>query len=768
MEKAVFPHRRCWLTIPALCAGILTVLAALLAASAQATIGPVRIAGHIPQVVKFSQPVDWVDPNENVSLAFVLPFRNQAALDDLVRRQYDPSDPMYGQYLSNQQFVAQFGPSQGDYDAIAAFARSHNMTVTRTIPSRKLLEVNGAAKNVEAAFGLRLVQYKGPDGRIFRAPNDEPAVPADIAPRITGVSGLSTSATWHKNIGQLVKQVITIPALSSPFQIGSGPSGALTPHDVQTAYNLKQWPPSDPNDTTGYGKGQTLAVFELDVYSPADIVLYENEFGLPQLVPTNMVVTPPTPTGGADEVTLDIELQLAMAPLATALLVYEGANNSPQVVQQYQQIADDDLAKQISTSWGTTETNNDAPTRNGEYNAFQQMAAQGQSIFAASGDSGAYDGSNTLNGGNTTTLLVDDPASQPFMCGTGGTTLSVVTPGTDEHYRSERTWGDASAGQGGGGGISLIWPIPSYQVGAIHSNSLGSTTMRNVPDVALNADPNTGYDIVFGGTDMVLIFGGTSCCSPLWAGFTARVNEARANNGLAPLGFANPALYAAGKSTHSARDYHDIADGSTNLYYPAVKGYDDATGWGSFIGDNLITDLAAPLPTGLLAQPGNGYNLVTWKASTGATGYRLYRSVGAAAPSLIASTTKLTYTDKAVVNGTTYNYFLQAVYTGSASFQTDPSSATPGTVVITAGPFFATKTGGKATITWTTNVLADSKVIYTNNSTNQTLSVYHASKQLQQGLNLTGLSHGVSYSFYVTSFDGHVTATSATRQFTEP
>lgn len=732
--------------------------------SSRATADTVRLAGHIPPVVRSSERVGRIAPTEPISLVFVLPFRNQAGLEDLIRRLYDPSDPAYGRYLSTREFIARFSPTQADYSAVAAFARAHGLTVTRTNRSRNLLEVTGPAGVVEAAFGVHLLTFKAPDGYQFHAPDAEPVFPAEIASRVMGIAGLSSAAVWHTHLNN---NVLTLQA-PLPQQIGTGPSGGLAPKDIWTAYNLKPYPPADPTDTSGYGKGQVLGLFELDVYTPSDILLYEQEFGLPQLIPTNMVVSPVTPTGGATEVTLDIELQLAIAPLASQILVYLGANMNTDVVQQYQQIANDNLAKQISTSWGSAEINQDSATLNGENNAFMQMAAQGQTIYAASGDSGAYDGSSTLNGGNTTELLVDDPASQPFMCGTGGTTLSVVKPGVDEHYLSEKTWGIPSSAQGGGGGSSRIWPIPSYQVGVVSAASLGSQTMRNVPDVAFNADTNTGYDIVFGGTDKLLIFGGTSCCAPIWAGFTARVNELRAANGLPLLGFANPPIYAVCKSASYGSDFHDIADGSTNLYFPAVTGYDCATGWGSFSGQNLLADLGSPAPASVQALPGDQKNVVSWPAAPQAVGYNVYRSAGGSSPAQIGTTTSLSLTDSGLLNGTAYSYSVQAVYAGGQSAPAGPATATPASVAITGGPYVSTQSGGQATITWTTNVLSNATVKYGSSKNHLTGLQSSAAQAVSHGVTLTGLTSGKVYYFTVSSFDGFATASSAIYSFTEP
>ena len=189
------------------------------------------------------------------------------------------------------------------------------------------------------------------------------------------------------------------------------------------------------------------------------------------------------------------------------------------------------------------------------------------------------------------TLSVDDPASQPYMVGVGGTQLFVNSDGS---YNHETTWNVNNTVSGGasGGGISSLWSIPAWQQGVA---SAASATMRNVPDVSLNADQYPGYSIYYNGG--WYIFGGASCASPLWAAFTARVNQVRTANGTSTLGFANPLIYQIGTGARYQMDFHDIADSSTNLYYPAGTGYDNATGWGSFNGANLLADLVGPSPS---------------------------------------------------------------------------------------------------------------------------------------------------------------------------
>jgi kumamolisin len=224
-----------------------------------------------------------------------------------------------------------------------------------------------------------------------------------------------------------------------------------------------------------------------------------------------------------------------------------------------------------------------------------QIAAQGQSFFAAAGDSGAFD--------NGSTLSVDDPGSQPYMTSVGGTTLTLNSDGS---YGKETSWAvqGGSVKEGGGGGISAVWPIPTWQQNLGTAANQGSTTMRMVPDVALDADPNSGYAIFSQGAWQEV--GGTSCAAPLWAAFTALVNQQRAINGQGGLGFPNLSLYSDAESSAYTVNFHDIADGSANLHFTAVKGYDLSTGWGTMIGSSLLASLGStrltPAVTSKLAE----------------------------------------------------------------------------------------------------------------------------------------------------------------------
>ena len=565
------PHNKLTMKVPTLLT--LAALALGLTSPTQADPALHRLTGHVPRAaIARAHLLGQVAPQESIPLALTLPLRDQAGLDTLLHRLYTPGDPMQGRFLTPDEFTQRFGPTEQDYAAIADFARRSGLTVTGTHPNRLLLDVSGPAAIVERALGVRLGRYRTPQGRLFRAPGSEPAIPTALAGRLAGIVGLDTLAVHRPHLRPALR-----PADGLEPAAGSGPQGGLTPADVRNAYSLSGG---------ATGAGQTIALYELDGYRPTDIAMYQSAYGLPATSLINILVDGASGAAGtnADEVTLDIELAQALAPNISHILVYETPNDGQDAhyLDCYNRISTDNLAKQVSTSWGSPEGQNSQSFLQGENRIFQQMAAQGQTIFSATGDNGAYD--------DATTLSVDDPGSQPYVTGVGGTRLSSGPGGA---YQSEAAWGSPAdttlspQGSGGGGGFSVQWPVPSYQAGISPAPA-----NRSVPDVALNADPNTGYSVYTSGAWHV--FGGTSVGAPLWAGFTALVNGQRAAAGLAPVGFLNPPLYQIGASASYAGGFNDVKTGS-NLFYPAHTGYDNASGLGTFSGDALLNTLATRL-----------------------------------------------------------------------------------------------------------------------------------------------------------------------------
>lgn len=532
----------------------------------------VRLSGHIPnKVVNESILVDRLESSTQVPFTFVLPLRNQDKLDELIACLYNPKDPQYGKYLSTEEFIQTFAPTQEDHDEVVAYAKSIGLQVDMLHPNRILVSVSGEASTLESALNLQMHKYVSVENEQFHAPDTEPEVPASIASKITGIVGLSNHAKW-KSFHYLKKKSQKEFALSLA---SSGPVGGLSPNDIVKAYNLSSIP--------GKGAGQSIALFQLGDYNDSDITAYTNQFGLPPANVQRILVGGGNSTGPHSEVTLDIQLALALAP-KSKIYVYEAPITYQGILDTYNRMATDNLAKQVSTSWGLPEDASSDPQRQAINTIFKQMAAQGQSMYVASGDSGAY---GDLGSGSMA-LVVTHPASQPYATAVGGTVLKV-NPATGE-YLSENVWNDGPSGAGGGG-VSAYWPIPSWQADV---STAFSKTYRNVPDIALNAAGSSAYAIYFNGQWEMT--GGTSCAAPLWAAFTALVNESLANAGKSSLGFANPTLYGIAKGASYLTDFHDVTMGD-NYYYQAGMGYDNATGLGSFNGANLFATLTkSPLP----------------------------------------------------------------------------------------------------------------------------------------------------------------------------
>jgi kumamolisin len=270
-----------------------------------------------------------------------------------------------------------------------------------------------------------------------------------------------------------------------------------------------------------------------------------------------------TDTSGQDEVDLDIEVVQALAPGST-IKVYEAPNSDAGETAVYSKLVSDDVPI-ISISWGIYESGETASNRTALNTDFQEAAAQGQSVFAASGDSGSDDAGD---GGTS----VDFPASDPYVTGTGGTTLTT----------SSGTWSKETAWSGSGGGVSSIYSRPSFQ-----TSSENSSSYRGVPDVAADANPSSGWSIYTEGAWYE--FGGTSAAAPNWAAFTAVLDDEADETGGYELGYANTTIYALATSSSStyASAFHDVTSGS-NGSYSAGTGYDKVTGWGSYNGANFI------------------------------------------------------------------------------------------------------------------------------------------------------------------------------------
>jgi uncharacterized repeat protein (TIGR01451 family) len=577
--------------IPVHPAGGARLLSSVLLGSAMLLAGSAFAAqqdlhGHVPAAVGHLQPINRLAAAERLNLALSLPLRNAQVLTNLLREIYDPSSPNYHHYLTPQQFAQQFGATEIDYEALVKFVKQNGFTVTERHPNRLVLGVRGAVGDIEKALHVTMRVYQHPnENRTFYAPDVEPSL--DLATAVLHVSGLDNfSLPFPKNHKGSTNSLAQVSPKS-----GSGPGGNYMGYDFRNAY---------VPGTLLTGLGQSVGLLEFDGYFDTDVSQYLTQAGLPQ-VPQQIILIggfngAPGPANA--EVALDIDMAIAMAPGLSQVLVYEAPSDISFFVNILSRMANDNLAKQLSCSWG-----GGPPNPAGEQ-IFLQMAAQGQSFFDAQGDSDAFPAGQPI-------LF---PGESPNITQVGGTTLS--TTGPLGAWTSEKAW-NWGGGVGTCGGISVTYSIPPWQQGISMGLNKGSTTMRNLPDVALTAD--NIYIIADNGTPEPGT-GGTSAAAPLWAGFVALINQQAAQTGQAPLGFINPAVYAIGKGPDYGNAFRDttLGDntwaGSPNLFF-AVSGYDLCTGWGTPAGTNLINLLAPPLGVTLaittnFVTGGNGNGLI--------------------------------------------------------------------------------------------------------------------------------------------------------------
>jgi hypothetical protein len=506
--------------------------------------------------------------SQQLSLAVTLPLSNQEQLHALLQELYNPASPNYRHFLTVSQFTEQFGPTAVDYQQVIGLMESHGLKVTHTYPDRLAVNVTGSIANIEQAFQVTMQLFQHPtENRTFYAPDVEPSV--ELGFPVLSVKGLSTY-----NLPQPMLRRASPDQRVHSDQTGSGPSGQFLGSDIRAAYGA---------GTALDGSGQALGLIELGPYNLSDVTAYFNSIGQPLNVPVVNVLL-----GGADgicsgcndgEEAIDVEQIISMAPNASGLIVYLAYNSNVSAYNAYLQAANDNIVKQMSISFGWSGTPGSEP----DYETvFEELAAQGQSSFVASGDAGA----NCGGGGY--------PGNSPNITDAGGTDLT--TSGAGGPWQSETGW------VGSGGGWNTESPIPSYQQGAgiITSANEGSTQYRNIPDVA--AEANTDNYFCSSGSCQGGI-GGTSLAAPRWAGFVALINQQAAANATSAgnnptLGLLNPTIYG----TAVDADFHDITSGSdynssspsgcTSSEFSAGPSYDLVTGWGSPNGPTLIDALA--------------------------------------------------------------------------------------------------------------------------------------------------------------------------------
>ena len=524
----------------------------------------VAIAGSERKPLSGAKLVKPVADNEVIRVTVVLNRRNasepvrMAAWNDHHRRTSD-------------QFGAIHGADENNFEAIEKFAHENGLTVVERHNASRRLVLLGPASAIQKAFGTQLAHYEAPGGIQYRGRTGSITLPEEIRSSVMAVLGLDNRPVAKPHFRRRSAGV-------KPRAAG-GPDGSFTPPQLAQLYNF-------PAGLTG--AGQTIAIVELGGgFSTTDLTTYFGNLQIPAPNVSAVSVDNGANTPGSDadgEVMLDIEVAGAVAP-AAQIAVYFAPNTDQGFHDAIAQAVHDATRKPsiVSISWGGPEDGWTQQARDAMNAALQDAGALGVTVTVAAGDDGSTDGVNDAS------AHVDFPASSPFCLACGGTAVQA----SNGKITNEQVWNELANQEGAtGGGVSAIFPLPAYQQGANVPKQVNTGFVgRGVPDVAGDADPTTGYQVLVDGQNTVI--GGTSAVAPLWAGLVALLNQQLGQ----PVGFLNTVIYQTGGA-----GFNDITQGN-NGAYSAGPGWDACTGLGSPNGTALLQALQAAGTTTTTTSP---------------------------------------------------------------------------------------------------------------------------------------------------------------------
>jgi subtilase family serine protease len=698
------------------------------------------LTGSRPPRAKAANDIGAVPPTmklQGISIIFSRTPDQQAALDNLVAAQQNPSSPLYHQWLTPDQFAAQFGVADADLAAVQSWLEQQGFSIDSVSRSRNRIFFSGNAGHVASAFGAPLHYYKGPtETTTHFAPSADLSVPAALSSSVLAITNLSDfRPRSHLKLRG--------PKGSQPrFTSGETGNHYLTPGDVATIYDIT------PAYNSGYtGSNQSLAIVGQSAISLTDISNFQTAVGIAGKTPIITLV----PNSGASEVyaadsdeaesDLDLEYSSTIAKGAQVYFVYVGNSRNYSVTNSLEYAIDQKIAPVISTSYGECEPVLGQSGYN-ELNPYlEQAAAQGQTVVAAAGDNGSsdcYGEYSSKEPADNEQLAVDFPASSQYVTGMGGTEFPAadIVSGNNTYFAAETTtdiinsalsyipeqvWNDDSLASedpaeplsAGAGGVSIFTPRPSWQTGTIGGVALpASGGYRMVPDIALTASPTYApfafctSDTTFWATGQkascndglrdaatgdLTVGGGTSFDAPTFAGLVAVINEAKGYT--TGQGVVNSTLYSlAANTTTYASAFHDITSGGNECSagatycgtgpqttdYVSTVGYDEASGLGSINFYNLLT--AWPVSSGTSPSTYASSTTLTAPTSAPAVGATDVITITVASAST-GSTAVPTGSVSVAVNGTVVN--ADAPLTnGVATYSF--SSPTAGSYVITA------------------------------------------------------------------------------------
>ncbi|MFP5237751.1 MAG: protease pro-enzyme activation domain-containing protein [Acidobacteriota bacterium] len=580
-----------------------------------------------------------------ISIYFKPSPAQEADLQALLVAQQDPASPLYHQWLTPDQFAARFGMASQDIATVETWLQQQGFTIDYVNRSRNAVHFSGTVGQFESAFQTQMHYYSINGVRKF-GPSTAISVPAAIAPvvqAVTNVSDLNRPRPMH--IGA-----------RSAFTSNTSGNVFFAPGDIKTTYDM------NPLISGGYtGIGQTIAIMGQSFVNVSDIEAFEAAANLPKKDP-NMVLVPGTGTDGTptsgdeSESDLDLEWSGAMAPGASIVFVYtgyQGSNPSYGVYDSAAYAVDQKIGNIISLSYSSCELGLNA-TQYSQIDAiFKQAAAQGQTVLAASGDSGstACFGDKTMTLAQQETESANYPASSAYVTGIGGTEITaadstssnstywIAASGSDvltsaKTYIPEVAWNDDSTTVGlssSGGGISTLVPRPAWQTGV---PGIPSGSMRLIPDISFYSSPNyPGYLYCTSDTSSLqtnqqgsctngfrdsstsgylTVAGGTSFATPIFAGMLADLNQKLGYT--TGQGLINPTLYKlAGNSsyypTSSTAYFHDVTSGNNGCANAGTQYCSGTTGYSAGTGYDMVTGLGS-------IDVGNIANI--WPANTGA------------------------------------------------------------------------------------------------------------------------------------------------------
>ena len=514
------------------------------------------LAGSERAVQSGSKVVGSCNPAETIEVVVMLRRQGEQQFQALMKK-IESGDPK-AQPVSREQFAKEFGAAPDDVAKLKTFAAQHGLSVVREDAAAGTVVLSGTIAQFETAFDVQLQHYVHHSLGQYRGRTGSICVPDELHGVVTAVLGLDNRPQARPHF-----------RIRPPFVPAKAQQATFTPLQLASLYNF---PPGD-------GTGQCIGIIELGGgFQNSDLNTYFSDLGVPvpKVVSVGVDQGSNAPSGdpnGPDgEVTLDIEIAGAIAPGAT-IAVYFTSNSDAGFIDAVSRAVHDTTNKPsvISISWGGPETIWTAQSLNAFNSVLQAAAALGVTVCAAAGDSGSSDG---VSDGSD---HVDFPASSPYVLACGGTNLQA----SGQSIAREVVWNDGQDGGAGGGGVSTAFPVPAWQNGLSATGTQGGSKAlagRGVPDVAGDASPATGYDVLIDGS--VTVVGGTSAVAPLWAALIARINAAKGES----VGFVNPKLYQARGVCN------DITQGN-NGSFAATPGWDACTGLGSPNGQKVAAAL---------------------------------------------------------------------------------------------------------------------------------------------------------------------------------